>query len=280
MTKDMFFEWLDALNNKMRAQKRNILLLLDNCSAHPDIELSNIKLVFLPPRTTSHLQPCDAGIIQAVKLQYRTKFVRHLLLKMDEANTASELAKSVTLLHAILWLKHAWDCLQSSTIIKCLRKCGVSDDMTPVQDAEQSVDEHVPTPIETTSSDVLGDVTWDEFMSFDNELAVTSNSDGDWEDHIIAKAFAANGSQVSDPESDEEENESAVAEPAPVVSGRELHSHLERGLQYALQKNNSTLLELINKTMTEIETSQLKEANRSKQKDIHCYIASKPKCNK
>ena len=44
--------------------------------------------------------------------------------------------------------------------------------MTPVQDAEQSVDEHVPTPIETTSSDVLGDVTWDEFMSFDNELAI------------------------------------------------------------------------------------------------------------
>ena len=28
-------------------------------------------------------------------------------------------------------------------------KCGVSDDMTPVQDAEQSVDEHVPTPFET-----------------------------------------------------------------------------------------------------------------------------------
>ena len=69
MTKYMFSEWLDAL--KMRAQKRNILLLLDNCSAHPDIELSNIKLVFLPLRTTSHLQPCDAGIIQAVKLQYR-----------------------------------------------------------------------------------------------------------------------------------------------------------------------------------------------------------------
>ena len=61
--------------------------------------------------------------------------------------------------------------------------------MTPVQDAEQSVDEHVPTPIEKTSSDVLGDVTWDEFMSFDNELAVTNNNDGDWEDRIIAKAL-------------------------------------------------------------------------------------------
>ena len=107
---------------------------------------------------------------------------------------------------------------------------------------------------------------------FDNELAVTNNNDGVWEDRIIAKAIAANGSQVSDPGSDEEENESAVAEPAPVVSGCELHSHLDYG--------NSTLLELINKTMTGIETSQLKEANRSKQKDIHCYFASKPKCNK
>ena len=100
MTKDMFSEWLYALNNKMRAQKRSILLLLDNCSTHPNIKLSNIKLVFLPPHTTSHLQPCDGGIIQAVKLRNRTKFVR--LLKIDEANTASELEKWVTLLDAIL----------------------------------------------------------------------------------------------------------------------------------------------------------------------------------
>ena len=32
--------------------------------------------------------------------------------------------------------------------------------------------------------------------------------------------------------------------------------------------------------MTGIENSQLQEANRSKQKDIHCYFDYKPKSNK
>ena len=97
-------------------------------------------------------------------------------------------------------------------MIKCFRKCGVPDNMTPVQETEYSVDKQVPTPNETTSSDVLGDVTWDEFMSFDNELPVTNNNHDDWENRIIAKAnVATNGFQLSDPESDEEENESAVA---------------------------------------------------------------------
>ena len=77
-------------------------------------------------------------------------------------------------------------------------------------------------------------------MSFDNEAAVTNNNDGDLEDRIIAKALAANGSQVPDPESD-----------APIVSARKLHSQLERGVQYALQKNNSTLLDFLNKTIND-----------------------------
>ena len=77
-------------------------------------------------------------------------------------------------------------------------------------------------------------------MSFDNEAAVTNNNDGDLEDRVIAEALAANGSQMPDPESD-----------APIVSARELHSQLERGAQYALQKNNSTLLDFFNKTIND-----------------------------
>ena len=46
------------------------LLLIDNCSAHPD-ELSSrdgsVKCMFLPPNTTSLIQPMDQGVLQAVK---------------------------------------------------------------------------------------------------------------------------------------------------------------------------------------------------------------------
>ncbi|CAB5309490.1 unnamed protein product [Rhizophagus irregularis] len=36
----------------------------------PDIKLTNIELVYLPPNTTAHLQPMDAGIIHSFKSRY------------------------------------------------------------------------------------------------------------------------------------------------------------------------------------------------------------------
>ena len=73
--------------------------------AHPHVERSNIKLVFLPPNTTSKLQPCDAGIIQTVKLCYRTKLLRRIAFAIDEVESASLLAKKVNLFDAIMWLR-------------------------------------------------------------------------------------------------------------------------------------------------------------------------------
>ena len=78
------------------------MLFLDNCSAHPDVVCSNIKLSFLPPNTTSRLQPCDAGIIQNVKVHYHKQLLRHVLNRMDQATCASELAKKVCILDAIM----------------------------------------------------------------------------------------------------------------------------------------------------------------------------------
>ena len=49
--------------------------------------------MFLPPNTTSKLQPCDAGILQNVKLLFRKSLVHHVLFHMDEAMSASEVAK-------------------------------------------------------------------------------------------------------------------------------------------------------------------------------------------
>ena len=59
MTGDIWKQWLNKLNNKLKIQDRKILLFVDNCAAHPHISLSNIKLAFLPPNTTSKLQPLD-----------------------------------------------------------------------------------------------------------------------------------------------------------------------------------------------------------------------------
>ena len=61
------------------------MLFLDNAGCHlSDVKdlYSNIKMMFLPPDTTSRLQPLDAGIIKNFKVCYRKlllKVVVHIL---------------------------------------------------------------------------------------------------------------------------------------------------------------------------------------------------------
>lgn len=64
-------QYLKKLDARMRAQKRNILLLVDNAPTHALYEntiLTNIVIHHLPPNTTAHLQPCDQGIINSFKV--------------------------------------------------------------------------------------------------------------------------------------------------------------------------------------------------------------------
>ena len=44
MTTIMFKEWLERLNGQMTLQSRNILLVVDNCGAHPAVHLSNVEI--------------------------------------------------------------------------------------------------------------------------------------------------------------------------------------------------------------------------------------------
>jgi len=63
MTGEIMAQWLRKLDKDMRKQVRKILLFLDNAPSHPHMELSNVRLCFFPPNTTSVAQPMDQGII-------------------------------------------------------------------------------------------------------------------------------------------------------------------------------------------------------------------------
>lgn len=67
MTGLLFEEWLRSINEKFKKEERKVCLFIDNCPAHPKVQLSNIKLVFFPSNCTSKLQPCDQGIIANFK---------------------------------------------------------------------------------------------------------------------------------------------------------------------------------------------------------------------
>ena len=77
MTSVIFETWLRS------RRQRKIILFIDNCTAHPHVQdLECIELVFLPPNTTSEIQPCDKGIIKTCKTYYRKNMVRYVLFPL------------------------------------------------------------------------------------------------------------------------------------------------------------------------------------------------------
>lgn len=54
MTRDLFEEWLLEFDGAMEKQKRKVVLLLDNCSAHNvSPKLTSVEVMFLPPNTAT-----------------------------------------------------------------------------------------------------------------------------------------------------------------------------------------------------------------------------------
>ena len=102
--------------------------------------LNNTTIKFLPPNTTSRLQPCDAGIIASFKAHYRRKFVRYLLEQFENEATSGKLS----ILEAILFIRESWqEDVTATTITNCFRHVKIRDkDVVPEVESDNIEDEH------------------------------------------------------------------------------------------------------------------------------------------
>ena len=120
----LFEEWVRDVNKKFQAEGRKVALIIDNCPAHPIIEnLSHVKLVFLPPNTTSVSQPMDQGVIRCLKAHYRKRLVKLILRSLD----SNKPLPKVSLLTALQLLVSAWNEVSQTTIVNCFKKAKISE---------------------------------------------------------------------------------------------------------------------------------------------------------
>lgn len=140
MTRQLFERWAQRFNERMRDENRHVLLLVDNAPSHQLKEpLSHVTLQFLPPNTTSVLQPQDAGIIRQFKAQLQARQTRHIVDWFDaflrradegEEHCASELDKAynVDVLVAMRWAQEAWEAVTAKVIDNCWQHTQVLDE--------------------------------------------------------------------------------------------------------------------------------------------------------
>ncbi|XP_045112523.1 tigger transposable element-derived protein 1-like [Portunus trituberculatus] len=107
----------------------NVMLIMDNCPAHPHYLTDlhpNVKIVFLPPKTTSIVQPLDQEFIGNVKSIYQKLVYEDLRLKTE---CGAEI-------HQI-----------------------IAEANGEYQDADIDVDEHLPLEVEETDQLVIQQYT-------------------------------------------------------------------------------------------------------------------------
>ncbi len=128
MTQVIFLEWLKGFDAWMA--RHNVLLIMDNCSAHIPlmqlasvVTLRNTTVFYLPPNTTSKIQPCDTGIIRSLKAYYRCRFNRLLIQRLQDKVADPE---KIDVLEATHIAVAAWSMdVKPETIHNCFHHCQI-----------------------------------------------------------------------------------------------------------------------------------------------------------
>lgn len=122
MTSHIFANEICKWDVKLR--NRKILLVIDNCAAHPTINnLGNIKIVFLPSNITAVLQPMNQGIIKCLKQNFRKMLVLQLIDNVKKGKKKF----NTNFLEAIRLINRSWNIVSQTTTKNCFIYAGFID---------------------------------------------------------------------------------------------------------------------------------------------------------
>lgn len=266
-------DWLKWVDRRMRRERRHILLFVDNAPSHPKIKLDNVKLQFLPPNTTSVIQPMDQGIIQTMKLKYRKYQLQHVNseLARNSSITGPQILRNIDVLHAIYWTHSAWDDTLPETINKCFKRCGFlrveTDGVTTsngasTSDDDDNEDDDVPLVMHILAKQLF-DCELRELVNIDREFVTCDTDMSDCD--RCATDILKDATPIED--SDDDDDETQQEEDVPSVDlnrACEMSSQLQ---SWALSKGHSDVLNWVMKLQGSLNVLRM-DGCSMKQKSI------------
>ena len=270
MTSEIFGDFLKRFDRAMGKEKRKVLLLLDNCSAHgtSNVRLKNVKLYYLPPNTTSVIQPLDQGIIRSFKSYYHSELGERRVMKIESKKDDFE---KVDVREAIDICDLAWGKVTQATIVNCFRKGGFVHSLDPETvscDPEGVVQDTQPSTSmwEVLANHIGIDMTLAEYIEMESTIQ-TSAARSD--DELLS---ASGNSDTADSEEQSDEPDIKEDTVYPKMSSAEMYEAV-RNVRHNLMVQCS-LSEHETQVLNQVEAAIIKRSitRCEKQRKISDYF--------
>ncbi|XP_049883742.1 tigger transposable element-derived protein 3-like isoform X2 [Pectinophora gossypiella] len=118
-TTGMFEDYVTKWNAELALVDKKALLILDRASIHSKLDLSNLKLIFIPWKSANSLMPIKNGVYVRFREEYR-----NLILFNKVTTILKGVDRNLTCLEALAMLDKAWNRTPPSTITKSFMETG------------------------------------------------------------------------------------------------------------------------------------------------------------
>ena len=95
---------LGSFSDRMKKKNEKWFYFAIMRLSHPHINLSKVKLDWLPPNTSSHTQLMDQRMIFTFKSHYRRDLLQSLILKISSSKISNEVANASPVLDTVHWV--------------------------------------------------------------------------------------------------------------------------------------------------------------------------------
>ena len=120
MASEVFNAYFFRLGQKSDKGGRKICLFVDSCSAHKiNVKFKKIEIQFIPPNTTSLLQPLGGGIIKSFKSHFTASKLNDIFDAVEQGHDAQSAFKQIDLRNAVIYKNLARGNISASAIRNC-----------------------------------------------------------------------------------------------------------------------------------------------------------------